>query len=490
MESARVRQSIEAFVFSSIPESSETGSKQPDAAARPAARDESTHLRRPFMRIRFRRAPALTLLLGAGVAVAILLAGTAQASDLRRTPIVIAVQNARPSIVNIHGEKTLTEAGKGVAERRVNGMGTGVVIDPRGYIITNHHVVDGVAKIRVTLSDTSTYIAKLISHDPVTDLAVIKIDSTKSLPVINVGRSDDLMPGESVIAVGNAYGYENTVTQGIISELHRPVQVSDAQQYDDLIQTDASINPGNSGGPLLNIDGEMIGLNVAVRAGAQGIGFAIPIDKVMCVAADLMSCRRLNSAWHGIEAQSKTMAAGFVVDRVEDDSPAAAIGLKSGDVVTLVDGQQVVRPLDLERALLERRAGDSIPLVIQRDRESLNLKLVLAAVAEEEKSDSAWDVLGLKLKVVPQKQFQLLRSKYNGGLEITEVRPGSPAAVEQLKAGDILVGMHVYETVKLQDVSYILSKREELDQNSMKFYIIRGDKTFMGSLPTSGRKVR
>ena len=195
-------------------------------------------------------------------------------------------------MVNIRGEKTVGPGGAtatgGENAHRVNGMGTGVVIDPRGYILTNYHVVEGVREIQVTLSDESRFVATLVARDLETDLAVIKIAAPDKLPVITAGTSSDLMAGESVIAVGNAYGYENTVTRGIISALHRAVQVSDAQYYDDLIQTDASINPGNSGGPLLNIDGEMIGINVAVRAGAQGIGFAIPVDKVMNVAATLL----------------------------------------------------------------------------------------------------------------------------------------------------------------------------------------------------------
>ena len=148
-------------------------------------------------------------------------------------------------------------------------MGTGVMIDPRGYILTNYHVVDGVREILVTMADGKKYIASLVARDLETDLAVIKISPRTKLPVIPLGTSSDLMPGETVIAVGNAFGYEDTVTRGIVSALHRAVQVSDAQYYDDLIQTDAPINPGNSGGPLLNIDGEMIGINVAVRAGSR-----------------------------------------------------------------------------------------------------------------------------------------------------------------------------------------------------------------------------
>jgi len=217
--------------------------------------------------------------------VAILLSATparpVAAAESRRTAIVRAIESTRDSVVNIHGQKLISnpDDDAGAELRRVNGMGTGVVIDPRGYIVTNYHVVEGVRRIEVTLASGRTTTATLISHDPRTDLAVIKIPVEGSLPVIQIGRSHDLMIGETVLALGNAYGYEHTVTRGIISALHRSVEVSRSQRYDDLIQTDASINPGNSGGPLLNINGEMIGINVAVRAGAQGIGFAIPIDR-------------------------------------------------------------------------------------------------------------------------------------------------------------------------------------------------------------------
>ncbi|MBU6176046.1 MAG: trypsin-like peptidase domain-containing protein, partial [Planctomycetes bacterium] len=200
-------------------------------------------------------------------------------ATIRSTPIVQAIKKAEPAVVNIQGNKIVTNTTNGVPTRQeVNGMGTGVIIDRRGLIITNYHVVDAVEKIEVTLADGSTFIARLINYDPETDLAMIKINADRDLPVIQVGRSDDLLRGETVIAIGNPFGYQNTVTVGVISALHRNIPVNGSQEYTDLIQTNADINPGNSGGPLLNIDGEVIGINVAVRVGAQGIGFAIPVD--------------------------------------------------------------------------------------------------------------------------------------------------------------------------------------------------------------------
>ena len=211
----------------------------------------------------------LAMLACAGILFA--LPGLAAASEQRLTPIVKAAQRAKSAVVSIRGEKTVLpgpQTGANEAPRRVNGMGSGIVIDPRGYILTNYHVVDGVHEIQVTTSENKKYIASVVARDAETDLAVIKISPTEKMDVITLGTSSDLMQGETVVAVGNAFGYDFTVTDGIVSALHRAVQINDAQYYDDLIQTSAPINPGNSGGPLVNIDGEMIGVNVAVRAGA------------------------------------------------------------------------------------------------------------------------------------------------------------------------------------------------------------------------------
>jgi serine protease Do len=419
----------------------------------------------------------------------------AEASDLRRTAIVKAVEAARDSVVNIHGQKTLGADDASLrsdSPRKVNGMGTGVVIDERGYILTNYHVVDGVRKIEVTLADKSTYIAQLVSSDPVTDLAVIKINASRKLPPMTAGTSDDLMIGEPVIAMGNAFGYEHTVTRGIISALHRSVQVSDAQSYEDLIQTDASINPGNSGGPLMNIDGQMIGLNVAVRAGAQGIGFAIPIDKAMTIAGELLSVARLENRWHGIVARpGRGPADGMVVHSVERDSPAARAGIKPGDVVKSVNGKDVVRALDFERALIGERA-DEFEVHVVRDREPLDVSLALATRPRSlaPQNDQVWDMLGLRLAPVPTPQFKQYNSRYRGGLAIVAVRAEGPAAKQGIRRGDVLVGMHEWETVTPENVDYILNRPDFQKFDPVKFYILRsndsGSEVLYGHLAVSG----
>jgi serine protease Do len=291
-----------------------------------------------------------------------------------------------------------------------------------------------------------------------------------------------------VIAVGNAYGYEHTVTRGIVSALHRAVQVSDAQFYDDLIQTDASINPGNSGGPLLNIDGEMIGINVAVRAGAQGIGFAIPVDKVLDVTAGMLANCNAQRTWIGMESSpaGAPPRQGMTISSIEARSPAAQAGLAAGDVVVSVEEADIQRPLDFQRAMLDRRPGETVRLAVRRGGNPLTLKLTLGGSSEMAQSagQPAWEVLGVQLKSIPADEFrQSHQTRYRGGLTVAAVRPNSPAAGQGIVPGDILVGMHIWETVTLENVDYILKRPDFAALSSVKFFILRGDETLYGYLP-------
>ncbi len=406
----------------------------------------------------------------------------ASAEDIRRTAIVRAIESCRDSVVNIHGEKYVSDSSDDSEDRRVNGMGTGVVIDARGYAVTNFHVVDGVREIEVTLASGRTVAARLISHDRRTDLAVIKINTVEPLPVIQLGTSDDLLIGETVLALGNAFGYEHTVTRGIISALHRNVDVSPTQRYEDLIQTDASINPGNSGGPLLNINGEMIGINVAVRAGAQGIGFAIPVDSVLRIVTGLLSVERIDHTWHGLVC--RTCGTGAVIESVHSQSPAESIGMRAGDIVLRVGEKSVTSQLDIERALLGRKAGEIVAVTITREGGEENLSLALAKAKKHEATDSerSWEQLGLRLASAVPSTVQQLQPRYRGGLLVQEVRFGSPASEKGIRPGDILVGLHIWETVKPDNVSYILDQIESDELETVKFYILRGRDTLFGHL--------
>jgi serine protease Do len=421
------------------------------------------------------------------------------ASSLRETPAVRAVRNITPSVVNIRSEKTVTADSVLYATRagqKVAGMGTGVVVDRRGYIVTNYHVIAGVDWLRVTLSDGGVHTARIVSFDRQADLAIIKVDAGHPLPEMPLGTSSDLMLAETVFAIGNAYGYEDTVTCGIVSALHREVEVNKTQTYHNLIQTDASINPGNSGGPLINLEGHVVGINVAIRAGAQRIGFAIPIDEARRVIAKLIAIERLTQAWHGLKTTDDKQGARrqLVVTGTETDSPAAAAGLKTGDVIVRSEQTRVVDRVDLERSLLDHKSGTKAELTIVRNGKTTKVSLMLSrrqAAETAELNDSAqqtWQAIGLKLEVVRSQELEKRHGRqvldhYRGGLRVTGVRDKGPAASHGIRNGDVLVGLHEWETVNLDNVRWVLDHPELRKFNPVKFYVLRGRETLFGHLP-------
>ncbi len=435
-------------------------------------------------------------------ALAVTAVSSTDGSERRISPIVRAVADARAAVVNIQGQKSVpvTPADHlAEATKRVNGMGTGIVIDERGYILTNYHVVQGVGRIQVQLADGRQYVAKLVANDAETDLAVVKISTRRPLPLLRIGTSSDLMEGEEVIAMGNAYGYHHTVTRGIISALHRDVQISDTQRYEDLIQTDASINPGNSGGPLLNADGELIGINVAVRVGAQGIGFAIPVDKAVAVAARLMSTERLAGAMHGVIAQPLRPGAHRVVAQsVVPGSPAAMAGIKPGDEIVQVNRVTVLRPLDVERAMVGMHPGEEVQFLVRERDETKQVNLRLAQSRQRQVGNDrsrtahtgggsatsplqlAWSQFGLRL--TPLRDRSVVSGQFKGGLRVADVRPGSPAADQGVRRGDILVGMQRWHTTSADDLAYVLADAQQTNLDRLKFYIVRGRSTLYGHL--------
>jgi len=403
----------------------------------------------------------------------------------RNTPEVLALKRVKDSVVNLRGKKTITEGNETVAfqpqVKRVNGMGTGVVIDSRGYVLTNYHVIEGIQNLVVQAGEYSTT-GDLVSYDPATDLAIIKVRTSQRLPAIPLGVSSDLMPAESVLAVGNAYGYTDTVSRGIISALHRTVPVSDEQVYYDLIQTDASINPGNSGGPLINLDGQMIGVNVAVRVGAQGIGFAIPVNKAAEVASELLERDNTLRVFHGITVETTYVDHVPVtqIRRVAPNSPAAAAGLQVGDRLLRVGEFGIERQLDLQLALLDEVVGSAVVVDVERGGSSISTKLTLEK-GRHSLVELVWQMIGVEVRVESAATVAQLNEKYAGGLRISKVRPGSPASAQGIEAGDILVGLHEWETVTLDDVNYIVSQPVVLQQ-AVQFYVLRGRQALWGSI--------
>ncbi|MBA4030779.1 MAG: serine protease [Planctomyces sp.] len=431
------------------------------------------------------------------------------ASELRETPAVKAYKRASASVVNIHTEKSAQERDSVFASsrgRKINGMGTGIVIDERGYIVTNHHVVAEVELIRATFEDGSDYDARVVAIDKEQDLAVIKVEATKAFKVAAFGTSSDIYLAERVLAIGNAYGYRHTVTEGIVSALGRDVEVNETQSYRNLIQTDASINPGNSGGPLINMDGDVIGVNVAIRAGAQRIGFAIPIDDARKVVARLISVEQMGLGYHGaILRDLKTPTQKLlVVENVLTDSPAQRAGLKAGDVLLKAGLLDTADAVDFERSLLGRKPGEALELVVRRNDhdEKLNFSLGQASISlvqnqvartaipgqlSEAETQRFWQVLGLKLAPIVPDQKVLAGTRYRGGLRVVDVRSDSPAATNGIAKGDILVGLHDWETLSVENVTWIVNKSSEIKLNPIKFYIVRGQETLFGHLQTASR---
>jgi serine protease Do len=434
-------------------------------------------------------------------------APTARSSwSLRQTPVVEAVRRVKDSVVNIHSERHAKAGGPdelftlAPSQSRVNGMGTGIVIDSRGYIITNQHVVEDVSLIRVKLSDGTSVSARILVRDPESDLALIKINAPRPLPVMPLGTARDLMVGETVVAVGNAYGYDHTVSVGVVSATGRDVTLNKDVRYLSLIQTDAAINPGNSGGPLLNIQGELVGVNVAIRAGAQGIGFAIPVDTMIRVGADMLARvqRRPTPAGLGLVLRDDCRAGNdrtirqVVVERVEPGSIAGRAGIKPGDVLTRVEGHTVTSSLDIPRAMLahfEKSESEKLAVQVVRGGAVQRLELALAGGGDHalaggigNNAEQVWQKLGLRLRPVSAAALGRNHPQLNGGLAIADVRPDSPASKAGLKFGDVLVGLHQWEMITLDNVVYVLNHSDRATFSPLRFYILRGGQVHRGSL--------
>jgi len=396
-------------------------------------------------------------------------------------------------VVNIHGQKTVRSASSmvgasGDAGKQVNGMGTGVVIDPRGYVITNFHVVEDVEQVQVTLADGVTTTAEVVATEVKSDLALLKVNVSSPLETIPRGTSSDLMVGEPVIAIGNAFGYVHTATEGIVSALHRDVPVNDTQEYRDLIQTSAGINPGNSGGPLLNIYGEIIGVNVAVRIGAQQIAFAIPIDQAIDIVTDMIGSHNEDRLSIGLRTEGGPRDGdGIVIAYVAADSPAAKQGLQVGDRVLRVGNTAVDDRLDFGLSLIEAEAGDEMPIQVERDGKQVQVALKLegpSAALGDEAQSLAWAAIGVKLQPVSKATMQRINSKtrksFPGGLYVSDVRKGSPADAQGIRIGDVLVGLYNYSTASISHLQSIITIVGQQKKTDGQFRIVRSDQEMYG----------
>lgn len=321
--------------------------------------------------------------------------------EIETSPFTRAAVFATPAVVNIRAEGTRGETHRGLSRpwerdpffqdffKRFleppegtaieRSLGSGVIIDRRGYILTNDHVVEGAQRITVRLATKEELKGKVVGRDPKTDLAVVRVESDRELPEALLGDSDRLRVGEWALAIGNPFGLDHTVTVGVISATGR-AELGVAR-YENFIQTDASINPGNSGGPLLNVNGEVIGINTAIVASGQGIGFAIPINLAKRIARDLIGKGRVVRGWVGIGLGLATDA-GVLVTHVAPKGPAATAGLRAGDVIAAVGEREVRTPQEVQRLVAEAVVGSTLPLTILRKQETLKLSIQVAEMPE------------------------------------------------------------------------------------------------------------
>ena len=412
---------------------------------------------------------------------------TAQAQDdsnraKRRTPIVEAYERARASIVNISATEVVQQFRTTIfgefypipvtAERQ--SVGSGFVIHPDGYIATNAHVASAAARLIVTFEDGTEYEAQIIGRDVERDLAVIKIEPGHPLKPITFGRSDDLMIGEQTIAIGNPVGLQNTVTTGVVSALHREVQVGGQLVYRDVIQTDASINPGNSGGPLLNVLGELIGVNTAVRTDAQNIGFAIPVEQLREVLPDVLDIEKVKKTQAGLKV---SVADPPRVIEVREDSPAQQAGIKLGDVLQTLDGAPLDRGVDFYVALLEREAGDKVDVRLLRDGKPVETKLALTEVPKPEGKQLALRHFGLNLE---ESSGRLTNRLGGAGVTVLGVEPNSPAARADIRPGDTLIYLGRYRVKDLDHVGLLLRGLQGGEPVDVTFWRLGGRRILEG----------
>jgi Do/DeqQ family serine protease len=427
--------------------------------------------------------------------------------NLRESAVVRAVRKVSPAVVNIStayetrsranpfsgfGSPFFDEFFKDFFDPRFErrqqhtSLGSGVIIDgERGLILTNAHVIQRSGLVKVVLQDEREYEARIIGADPDSDLAVLKIESKEKLPSIAMGNSDDLMIGETVIAIGNPFGFSHTVTTGVISALNRSIRTDD-RVFQDFIQIDASINPGNSGGPLLNINGELIGINTAIYAKAQGIGFAIPIRKAKRTVDDLIRYGEVKPAWIGLVVQEldEKIAQylkypgrkGVMLKAVEADSPAQRAGLREGDILLALGNKKIAGLDDYLAASRAVTAGETLEAQIWRGGQPQTVTLKTSEFPIERADQLAWSLLGIRVESLTPKSRKDFRITAREGVLITEVRPGSQLARIAVRPGDVIRQIDDASTATHEEFRKVLVKARH--KSSLVLLILRGEQGY------------
>lgn len=429
------------------------------------------------------------------------------AEYLREDAVVKAVRKVSPAVVNISSEYEVRQQANPFSdfgidphfdfffrdffdhgfERRTKrtSLGSGVIIDgKKGLILTNSHVIAQSDRIMVRLKDEREFKAEIVGADPDSDLAVLRISSEQPLPSIKMGVSSDLMIGETVIAIGNPFGFSHTVTTGVISAINRSIRTEN-RVYHNFIQTDASINPGNSGGPLLNINGELIGINTAIYAKAQGIGFAIPIDKAQKIISDLIQFGEVIQAWIGITVQfldprlarylDLPQNQGVLIKELEKDSPAAVAGLKEGDILMAVGGRKIYSLQDYQTAIRNYADGDRVKMTLWRNGKSGTVIVKASVYPQNRAMDLAYRLLGVKVvSRSSDRHFDV--SDQEKGVRISEIDQQSYLARIGVRPGDIIRQINEIKTNDIDSFEKAIIKFRQ--KTSVVILLQRGDRGY------------
>jgi serine protease Do len=412
----------------------------------------------------------------------------------RRSPVVEVVEKAGPAVVNIRTEQIVKRRGnslfgfgdsffddffRGFGPTRVyktQSLGSGVIIDPRGYVLTNAHVIAQASKIYVALSGEKKEIeAELVGIQEKLDVAVIRIAGEGTFPFLKTGTSDNLILGETVVAIGNPLGLGSSVTTGVISSTHRRVPM-DGGFVGHFVQTDALINPGNSGGPLLNVNGELIGINTAIASQAQGIGFSIPIDMAKRVVGDLVQYGEVRKPYLGILPGNVNRAlvrsrgvGGVLVTEIEKGSPAEKSGLKIADVVLTIDGMTVESPREMMQLLDSYTPDNVVNFEFLRGTDVLQRQVKLQALPED---------YGM---TYGQRVFGFTVQPRHGGVVVKKVTDGSHAAVARLRVGDLIAEV---AGIEIPDIdTYIAVMEQNIGELPLTFLVVRDNRGYYINLP-------
>ncbi|MBW2450914.1 MAG: Do family serine endopeptidase, partial [Deltaproteobacteria bacterium] len=407
-----------------------------------------------------------------------------------------------PAVVNIRAERITSTRRLGPlfedffgdlfrqppTERREQSLGSGFLISSDGYILTNEHVISAAEQIKVRLPDRRVLAGEVIGVDPKTDVAVIKVEVETPLPTVVLGDSDDLKVGQWALAIGNPFGLDSTLTVGVISATGRAnVGIED---YEDFIQTDASINPGNSGGPLLNIHGEVVGINTAIVASGQGIGFAIPINLASMIAEQLITDGKVTRGWLGVTIQplDAELAESFGLERVTGalvtqvikDTPAAQAGVQRGDVLLTFDGKPIRGVRELQLLVASSPIGQEVPIEILRDGSRLTLGVTI--VARNDDPVLTLDRRGADEPV--QSWLGMTFEETEAGLAVTSVADGSPAALGGVQSEDLLLAINRRDVLSLDDLRKQVAQLPT--QGNVLLFLRRGDAHIYIALPLEG----